>query len=67
MTMTRDEEFSTFLAGWKFARQKCIDKIKEYSAGWLPNGPSLAAANAIIQQLEAIPLPKSEDDINVSN
>jgi hypothetical protein len=62
--MTRDEELATFIAGWKAASKKYIDKIREYSADWLPNGPSLATANAIIKQLEAIPLPKSEDHVS---
>jgi hypothetical protein len=60
--MTRDEEYRTFLAGWRACRERLLRETESYSSDWLPNGPSKATADAIIKKMSAVPEPRSEDE-----
>jgi hypothetical protein len=64
-TMTREQQFYYFTAGWRTNRDKIISEIESYSSDWLPNGPSKATAEAILKKIRAISEPKSEDYLNI--
>ena len=63
--MNRSEQFQAILAGWQLARAKILAEIDSFTATWLPNGPSKAAAEAIQKRIANISLPISEDAVDI--
>ena len=53
-------ETEIFISGWQACQSRIINLIETYSSGWLLNGPSKAAADAIIKQIKATPTPRAE-------
>jgi hypothetical protein len=42
---------------WQCSIKRVLAMIEEYSEGWLENGPSKAAAAAIVKKIRAMPVP----------
>jgi hypothetical protein len=42
---------------WECCTKRIIIMINQYATGWSPNGPSAAAAAAIVNKIRAMPVP----------
>jgi hypothetical protein len=47
---------------WESSTRRVIAMIEALAAGWSPNGPSAAAACAIVNKIRAMPVPHPEGD-----
>ncbi len=53
--MMSDEEIREY--AWKSSMKHAIPAIEKFTAGWKENGPSKAAALAIMKMLSNMPVP----------